>query len=343
MTSTERYRTFFLKALNVLFMMAATMLGLLFITFIIGRKMPIDPVIAIVGDHAPAEVYNRVYKELGLHLSLLEQFWIYLKSVLTGDFGVSTRTAQPVLTDIATVFPATLELAILGTIIGTVLGIPAGILAAVKKNSIADQIVRVIGLVGYSVPIFWLGMMAFMLFYYILGWVGDTGRIDVVYIYTIPTVTGLYLIDTLLAGDLEAFRNVISHIILPASLLGYYSLAYISRMTRSFMLNELEQEYIIAARVKGISESRVIWRHAFRNAAVPMLTVVVLSFGYLLEGSVLTETVFNWNGLGLYLTSSLLNSDMNALLGSTLVVGLIFVVLNQTSDILYRLLDPRTR
>ncbi len=343
MASHGQYRRVLTKGLGILLMIAATMLGLMFITFIIGRKMPIDPVLAIVGDHASPEVYQRVYKELGLHLPLIEQFWIYVKSVVTGDFGISTRTGQPVLTDIATVFPATLELAILGTLIGTVFGIPAGVLAAVKRNSVIDQLVRFIGLIGYSAPIFWLALIALMVFYSKLDWVAGTGRIDISYLYSFTPVTGLMLVDTAMQGEWDAFWNALSHIILPALLLGYYSLAYISRMTRSFMLNELSQEYVTAARVKGASESRVIWCHAFRNAAVPMVTVVVLSFGGLLEGSVLTETVFDWNGLGQYLTNSLFNSDMNALLGATIVIGMIYVVLNQLSDVLYRLLDPRTR
>lgn len=343
MFSSGRYSRSLKEVLNTVLMVAATMLGLLFVTFIISRKMPIDPVLSIVGDHAPPEVYKRVYEELGLGKPLLEQFWIYVKSIATGDLGVSTRTSNPVLTDIATVFPATLELAILGTLIGTLLGIPAGVLAAVKRNSLIDQLVRFIGLIGYSVPIFWLGMMGLLVLYSKLSWVAGTGRIDVTYYYSFTPITGMTLIDTAWQGEWDAFWNAVSHIMLPALLLGYYSLAYISRMTRSFMLNELGQEYVTAARVKGISEFRVIWGHAFRNAAVPMLTVVVLSFAGLLEGSVLTETVFDWNGLGQYLTNSLLNQDMNALLGATVVVGLVYVVLNRVSDILYRVLDPRTR
>ena len=159
----------------------------------------------------------------------------------------------------------------------------------------------------------------------------------------IPTVTGLILVDSLIAGDWGAFRDAFSHIVLPASLLGYFSLAYISRMTRSFMLNELGQEYIVAARAKGLSERRIIWRHALRNAAVPLVTVVALSYAALLEGSVLTETVFAWPGLGSYITNSLQNADMNAVLGGTLVIGAVFIALNLVSDLLYRTLDPRTR
>jgi peptide/nickel transport system permease protein len=203
--------------------------------------------------------------------------------------------------------------------------------------------VRVVGLVGYSAPIFWLGLMALVVFYAHLGWVAGPGRIDVVYEYTLTRVTGLLVVDTLIEGEWAAFRNALSHLILPASLLGLFSLAYISRMTRSFMLNELGHEYIIAARAKGLSEARIIWRHALRNAMVPLVTVIALSYAGLLEGSVLTETVFAWPGLGLYITNSLQNADMNAVLGGTIVVGTIFIGLNLLSDVLYRMLDPRTR
>jgi peptide/nickel transport system permease protein len=244
--------------------------------------------------------------------------------------------------DIRRVFPATLELATLGTLIGAGLGIPLGVWAAVRRGGLADQLVRVMGLIGYSVPIFWLGLMALLVFYARLGWVGGPGRIDVVYEYTLTPVTGIMLLDTAMAGEWEAFWNALSHLILPATLLGYFSLAYISRMTRSFMLNELGQEYVVAARAKGLSETRIIWRHALRNAAVPLVTVVALSYAGLLEGSVLTETVFAWPGLGLYITNSLQNADMNAVLGGTIVVGSVFIGLNLLSDLLYRLLDPRT-
>jgi len=324
-------------------MVVATLLGLLAVTFFIGRVVPIDPVIAIVGDRAPPHVYARVRQELGLDLPLIQQFWIYCKKAITGDFGTSVLTTRPVMTDIANAFPATLELASLGTLVGVVLGVPLGVLAAVKRGSLVDQVVRLLGLVGYSVPIFWLGLMGLLLFYAKLGWVEGPGRVDVSYAYLFETITGSVLIDTLLQGQFDAFWNALSHIVLPASLLGYFSLAYISRMTRSFMLNELAQEYIVAARVKGLSEARIIWRHALRNAAVPLITVIALSYANLLEGSVLTETVFAWPGLGQYITNSLQNADMNAVLGGTLVIGAIFVALNLFSDLLYRLLDPRTR
>ena len=220
---------------------------------------------------------------------------------------------------------------------------PLGVWAAVRRGGAADHVVRVMGLIGYSVPIFWLGLMALVLFYAKLGWVAGPGRIDVAFEYSVERVTGLLLLDAALASEWEAFRNAFSHLVLPASLLGYFSLAYISRMTRSFMLNELAQEYIVAARAKGLSEARIIWRHALRNAMVPLVTVVALSYAGLLEGSVLTETVFSWPGLGLYITNSLQNADMNAVLGGTLVVGTIFIGLNLFSDALYRWLDPRTK
>jgi peptide/nickel transport system permease protein len=320
-----------------------TYLGLLAVTFFIGRVMPIDPVLAIVGDRAPEHVIARVREELGLNKPLYQQFYIYLSKVAQGDFGRSVLTSNPVMQDIRRTFPATIELATLGILIGVGFGVPLGVWAAVRRGSLVDQVVRVIGLIGYSVPIFWLGLMALVVFYAKLGWVGGPGRMDVTYEYTLTSVSGFLLIDAAMAGQWDAFGNVLSHLILPASLLGYFSLAYISRMTRSFMLNELAQEYVIAARAKGLSETRIIWRHALRNAMVPLVTVIALSYAGLLEGSVLTETVFAWPGLGLYITNSLQNADMNAVLGGTLVVGSVFIGLNLLSDLLYKLLDPRTR
>jgi peptide/nickel transport system permease protein len=245
--------------------------------------------------------------------------------------------------DMRHVFPATLELATLGILLGAGIGVPLGVWAAVRRGGLVDQLVRVMALVGYSVPIFWLGLMGLLLFYAKLGWVGGPGRVDVAFEYTLENVSGLLLLDAAMAGQWDAFANVLSHLVLPASLLGYFSLAYISRMTRSFMLHELSQEYIVAARAKGLSEARIIWRHALRNAAVPLVTVITLSYAGLLEGSVLTETVFAWPGLGLYITNSLQNADMNAVLGGTLVVGSVFIALNLLSDLLYKTLDPRTR
>ncbi len=322
---------------------ALTFLGLLAVTFFIGRVIPVDPALAIVGDRAPEHVVQRVREELGLNKPLPEQFVLYVRKALQGDFGNSVLTSNPVFDDIKKTFPATLELATCGILIGAGFGVPLGVWAAVRRGGFADHAVRVMALVGYSVPIFWLGLMALVLFYAKLGWVGGPGRIDIAFEYTIPRTTGLMLLDAARAGEWAGFRNALSHLVLPASLLGYFSLAYISRMTRSFMLNELAAEYIVAARAKGISEARIIWRHALRNAMVPLVTVIALSYAGLLEGSVLTETVFAWPGLGLYITNSLQNADMNAVLGGTIVVGSVFIALNLFSDLLYRVLDPRTR
>jgi peptide/nickel transport system permease protein len=322
---------------------ALTFLGLLFVTFLIGRVVPIDPVLAAVGDRAPAEVYERVRVELGLHLPLYQQFWIYLTKVLQGDLGRSVLTANSVVRDILRVFPATLELATAATLFGVLLGIPMGVMAAVHRGRWPDQIMRVVGLFGYSVPVFWLGLMGLLLFYGRLDWVPGPGRLDVFYEGLLAPTTGVILVDSALAGEWDIFRNALAHLALPAAILGYFSLAYISRMTRSFMLAQLNQEYITTARVKGVSERAVIWRHALGNVRIPLVTVIALSYGNLLEGSVLTETVFAWPGLGLYLTHSLLSADMNAVLGGTIVVGAVFIGINLLSDLLYRLMDPRAR
>ncbi|WEZ85130.1 ABC transporter permease [Rhizobium sp. 32-5/1] len=331
------------SVLKFLVVIVTTYLGLLAVTFFIGRVIPIDPVLAILGDRAPSHVVERTREMLGFNEPLYVQFFVYLRDALTGNFGTSVLTTNPVMDDILRVFPATMELATVGTLIGSLIGVPLGVLAAVRRGSIADQIVRVIGLIGYSVPIFWLGLLALVLFYAKLRWVAYPGRLDIVYEYTFTPVTGFFLIDSLWQGQWDVFKDAFRHIILPAGLLGYFSLAYISRMTRSFMLNELQQEYIVAARAKGLSETRIIWGHALRNAAVPLVTVIALSYAGLLEGSVLTETVFSWPGLGLYITNSLQNADMNAVLGGTIVIGSVFIAINLLSDLLYRTLDPRTR
>jgi peptide/nickel transport system permease protein len=322
---------------------ALTFFGLLLVTFIIGRVVPIDPVLAIVGDRAPANVVDRVREELGLNRPLYEQFAIYVWNVLQGDLGVSVLTANPVLDDIKRVFPATLELATVATLFGVLLGVPMGVLAGVYQGRWPDQVIRVVGLLGYSIPVFWLGLMGLLLFYATWDLVPGPGRLDFIYDDMVDPVTGVILIDSVLAGEWDVFWNAASHVVLPAAILGYFSLAYISRMTRSFMLEQLSQEYITTARVKGVSEWRVIWVHALGNVWVPLVTVIALSYANLLEGSVLTEIVFAWPGLGYYLTQSLLKADMNAVLGATMVVGAVFIGINLLSDLLYKLLDPRAR
>lgn len=336
-----------LRILTELATLAVTLLGLMLMTFLIGRVVPIDPVLSIVGERATAEQYEAARLALGLDEPLWKQFAIYIGDALQGDLGTSIRTREPVLDEIARYFPATLELATLATIFGVLVGVPAGVLAATRPGSLADQVVRIVGLMGYSMPVFWLGLIGLLVFYGMLGWVGGPGRLDATYQmlfeFEVTQYTGMILLDTALNGEWEMFGNAFSHIVLPAGLLGYVSMAYISRMTRSFMMNELGQEYITTARVKGMPEWRVVWVHAMRNVAVPLITVVALSYAYLLEGSVLTETIFAWPGLGSYITNALFAADMPAVLGGTVVVGTVFVALNMLSDILYRLVDPRAR
>ncbi|GAA2824370.1 peptide/nickel transport system permease protein [Aminobacter aminovorans] len=329
--------------LGVIVAVAFTFLGLLAITFFIGRVVPIDPVLAVVGDRAPRAVYEAVRIEMGLDKPLIVQFFHYVGNVLTGDLGMSVSTGRPVAEDLARVFPATLEMATIGIIIGVLMGVPMGVYAASRQGSLVDQVIRVVGLLGYSVPAFWLGLVGLALFYAKLQWVGGPGRIDIFYDGLVEPVTGLLLIDSLLAGDTEIFVNALTHIALPAAVLGFFSLAYIARMTRSFMLDQLAQEYVTTARVKGVSERLVLWRHAFRPILVPLITVIGLSYAGLLEGSVMIETVFSWPGIGNYLTTALLNADMNAVLGATLVIGAVFIGINKISDVLYRVLDPRAR
>lgn len=320
-----------------------TLLGLAALTFFIGRMLPVDPVVAVLGDNVSREAYDAMYHQLGLDQPLIVQFGAYLHGILTLNFGTSLSTGSPVAQDIARVFPATLELASVAVIIATGLGIPAGVFSAMYRDTWLDHVVRVIGLLGHSTPSFWLGLMGLVLLYGTLGWIGGPGRIDVTYEFDLVHVTGFFLVDAALARDWDTFGNVFSHIILPASILGFSAMAYISRLTRSFMIEQLGQEYVITARAKGLSWARTVWIHAFRNIAVQVLTVVALSYAFLLEGAVLIETVFAWPGFGRYLTNALLAGDMNAVLGCTLLTGLIFVGLNLLCDLLYRIVDPRTR
>lgn len=328
---------------SVLVSLVLTFIGLTAITFFIGRVMPVDPVLAIVGDRAPQDVYMEVYHQLGLDEPIWKQYLLFMADVVRGDLGTSIQTSRPVVEDLLRFFPATLELATAATLVGCVIGVPAGVWAAVHQGRPVDHVVRVVALIGYSAPIFWLGMIALVIFYAYLGWAPGPGRLDVFYQGLVPQVTGLILVDSALAGNWTVFHNALSHLALPMAVLGTYALAYIARMTRSFMLDQLRQEYVLAARVKGLRERAVVWRHVFGNVLVQLITIIGLTYASLLEGSVLTETVFAWPGIGQYITTALFKSDMNAVIGGTIVVGLCFVGVNMFSDLLYRLVDPRTR
>jgi len=320
-----------------------TLFGLILITFLIGRVVPIDPVLAIVGDRAPQDVVARTRLELGLDKSLPEQFIRYVGQLAQGDFGRSVMTSNRVSTDIARFFPATLELATAALLVAVLLGVPLGVYAAVRQGSWIDTVIRVVCLSGYSIPIFVLALLALLVFYATLQWAPGPGRQSVMFDGMVEQRTGLLLVDAAIAGEWEALRDAVKQIALPALVLGLSNMAYIARMTRAFMLESLQGEFVVTAKAKGLSAAAVIWRHAFGNILVRLLTVIVLTYAGLLEGAVLTETIFSWPGLGQYLTGSLLNADMNAVLGATLVVGLTYVVLNLLSDLMYRALDPRVR
>lgn len=320
-----------------------TVFGLLLVTFFIGRVVPIDPVLAILGDRAPQDVVEKTRITLGLDQPLHIQFYRYVMQLLRGDFGTSVMTSNPVTRDIATFFPATFELATAAILIAAAIGIPLGVSAALRQGTLWDHGVRIFCLVGHALPIFVLGLLSLLVFYAKLGWAPGPGRQGIAFQDLVDVRTGMLVIDAALAHDWPAWRDAVAHLAQPAGVLAFFSMAYVARMTRAFMLTELSSEYVTTARAAGLSERQVVWGHAFANVRVPLLTVLMLTYAGLLEGAVLTETIFSWPGLGQYLTVSLLNSDMNAVLGATLVIGLIYVCLNLMSDALYRILDPRVR
>ncbi|MCP4691370.1 MAG: ABC transporter permease [Desulfobacterales bacterium] len=270
------------------------------------------------------------------------QFGRYVWRLFHGDLGTSFQTGRPVLEDILKYFPATIELATLALIISILVGIPLGVLSAVYRNSIIDHFCRVLSLIGVSMPVFWLGLVLLLIFYFKLGWFPEPGRLDIMLIEP-DRVTGVLLIDSLIAWDLEVFYDALKHMALPAAVLGLYGLAGIARIVRSSMLDVLSQEYIKTARIKGLAEFLVLTRHALRNALVPAVTVIGLTYGGLLEGSVLTETIFSWPGLGRYLATAFLTLDLNAVVGGTMLVALTFCLVNLIVDLLYALLNPKIR
>ncbi|HSH68357.1 MAG TPA: ABC transporter permease [Deferrisomatales bacterium] len=319
-----------------------TLLGLLAVTFFIGRLMPIDPVVAIIGEQADQAAYQTVYHQLGLDKPLPVQFFIYARSIFSGDFGFSLTTGNPVAEDLWRVWPATMELATLALVLGVLAGVPLGIIAAICQNSVWDHLVRLFSLIGHSIPNFWLGLMALVVFYAKLGWIGGAGRTSMQFIDALDPVTGSILLDSLMARRWDMFADALRHVIMPALILASGSMAFLSRMTRSFMLEQLNQEYIVTAKLKGLGTAGLV-AHAMRNIGVQLVTIVVLSYGGLLDGAVLTETVFAWPGFGRYMTTGLMNGDMNVTLACVFLVGAIFITMNLCADALYRILDPRTR
>lgn len=329
--------------LQGLFTLALTLFGLLMITFFLSALSPVDRVLQIVGDHASEATYQQVKHQLGLDQPLFVQFWHYLGRLAHGDLGIASASGQPVLQDLLNVFPASLELATLSLLIGGALGIFLGLLCARWVGSKLDVTIRFITLLGNSVPIFWLGLLMLLLFYARLQWSPGPGRLDDIYQYTVEAKTGFVLIDTWRSNDAGAFSNAIAHLVLPVSLLAYYALASITRLTRSACLSELSKEYITLARAKGAGEMRILLMHVLPNIRGTLLTVIALAYTSMLEGAVLTETVFAWPGIGRYLTSALFAGDTTAIMGGTLLLGMCFILINNVTDLLVRLLDPRTR
>ena len=343
MESRTRVRMLLQGGAKAALTLALTVIGLLLVTFLIQRASPIDPVLRVVGDHASPQAYQAARHEMGLDRPLFVQFGRYLGDVAHGHLGRSTTTGRVVTEDLREYFPATLELSTVAILLGVLLGVPLGLWAAHRHDSWIDQCVRVASLVGYSVPVFWLGLMGLLLLYAKLHWAAGPGRIDDVWQYTLQAHSHLLLIDTAWEREWAAFRNALSHLALPAALLAYFSMAYIARMTRAFVLEELGKEYTLTARVKGANEARILWCHVLPNIAAPLVTVISLSYATLLEGAVLTESVFSWPGIGLYITNALFSADLPAVLGGTLLIGLCFVGLNAVADQFGYWLDPRVR
>ncbi len=326
-----------------LFTLALTLFGLLLVTFALSALSPVDRVLQIVGDHASQSTYDQVRHQLGLDQPLPVQFWHYVVNLAHGDLGIASATGQPVLQDLLSAFPATLELATLALILGALLGTIAGVLCARYAGTPWDLMVRTFTLLGNSVPIFWLGLLLLALFYAKLQWSAGPGRLDDIYQYTVTPQTGFVLIDTWLSGDPQAFKNAVSHLVLPVLLLAYYSLASITRLTRSACLSEMNKEFILLARAKGAGEMTILLRHVLPNIRGTLLTVIALAYTSMLEGAVLTETVFSWPGIGRYLTTALFAGDTTAIMGGTLLIGVSFVAINNLTDLLVRVTDPRVR
>jgi peptide/nickel transport system permease protein len=320
------------------------LVGMTLISFILSQAVPADPVTANLGEQAAAnpEVVAAFRARWGLDRPPHEQYAIYLWNVLHGDLGTSITTKQPVAADLRRHLPATIELAVAAMAIGIIVGIPLGMLAAAKRDRPVDQIARVISLVGTSMPIFWLGLVAIVIFYAWLGWAPSPGRLSA-RLEPPPFVTGFVLVDALLAGRTDAAVDALKHLALPAIVLSSYSLGVITRVMRGGMLEVLGEDYVRTARAKGASERAVMIQHAARNSLIPTLTVIGLSFGGLLSGAVVTESVFSWPGLGLYAFKSATSLDFPAIMGVGIVVATVYVLVNLVVDVAYGLLDPRIR
>jgi len=330
---------FFLTRLGLLI---PTFIGVSIVAFAFIRLLPGDPIMLLAGERGvdPAR-YAELQASLGFDKSLPVQYYNYLVDILQGDFGTSIVTKRPVLDEFMTLFPATIELALCAIILATMVGIPAGVLAAVKRGTWIDQSVMGTALVGYSMPIFWWGLLLIIFFSGILQWTPVSGRISLIYFF--PQVTGFMLIDSLLSGQSGAFKSALSHLILPTIVLATIPLAVIARQTRSAMLEVLGEDYVRTARAKGLPPRRVIGLHALRNALIPVITTIGLQVGVLLAGAILTETIFSWPGIGKWMVDSVFKRDYSVVQGGLLLIAGVIMIVNLVVDLLYGLINPRIR
>ncbi|MDQ4060979.1 MAG: ABC transporter permease subunit [Pseudomonadota bacterium] len=319
-----------------------TFIGITLLSFFLIRLVPGDPIETLAGERGidPAR-HEALRREYGFDQPVLVQYAYYIAHVLRGDLGKSIVTRDPVISEFVSLFPATMELALCAVLFAILLGLPAGILAAVRRNSIFDHGVMGVSLTGYSMPIFWWGLLLILLFSVQLGLTPVSGRIDVQYF--VEPVTGFLLIDTLLSDETGAFWSAMHHLILPTIVLGTVPLAVIARMTRSAMLEVLGEDYIRTARAKGLPPRRVIGLHALRNALIPVVTVIGLQVSVLFTGAILTETIFSWPGVGKWLIEAINRRDYPVLQGGTLLIGVMVMAVNLIVDLLYGLINPRIR
>jgi dipeptide transport system permease protein len=323
-------------------LLVPTFIGVTIIAFAFIRLLPGDPIMLLAGERGmDPERYAQLREAMGYDRPIVVQYFDYLLGIFQGDFGTSIVTRRPVLDEFLTLFPATIELAFCAIVLATVIGIPLGVLAAVKRGSWLDQTVMGAALVGYSMPIFWWGLLLIILFSGILGWTPVSGRISLLYFF--PPVTGFMLIDSLISGQDGAFLSALSHLILPSIVLATIPLAVIARQTRSAMLEVLGEDYVRTARSKGLSPRRVIGLHALRNAMIPVVTTIGLQVGTMLAGAILTETIFSWPGIGKWMVDSVFRRDYAVVQGGLLLIASIIMLVNLLVDMMYGLINPRIR
>jgi peptide/nickel transport system permease protein len=323
---------------------ATALFGVVLTAFLVAHMVPADPLATVLSDQATKDPSVRAayVKRWGLDRSLPEQFFAYLANVAQGDLGESFTTRRPVLRDLRQFLPATVELAVAALLVSVAVGVPLGVWAAIRHDRAVDHAARAISLVGAASPIFWTGLIALYLFYYVLEWAPGPGRLDS-HLTLPPRVTGFLLVDSLVAGNAELFRSALSHLVLPAGVLGWFITGITARTTRASLLEVLAADYVRTARAKGLREGVVVGLHALRNALIPVVTVIGLAFASLLSGAVLTETVFAWPGIGRYAVTASTRLDYPAILGVTMLTAVIYIAVNLVVDLLYGVLDPRIR